>query len=120
VLAACTTLPAGDSPLAQARSEYNNAQANPQVAAYAAGELKRAAEGQAYPGENAQPAGFNRNRRRAAAHNERRGAGGHGSSHGASRRPEGGSRQASGGSSASAKPHAAPARPAKKRPLPFN
>ncbi|MGB8932239.1 MAG: DEAD/DEAH box helicase, partial [Anaeromyxobacteraceae bacterium] len=33
-------------------------------------ELKRAAEGQAQPGANAQPAGFNRNRRRAAAHNE--------------------------------------------------
>jgi len=44
VLAGCTTLPATDSPLAQARSEYNTAQANPQVAALAAGELKQAAD----------------------------------------------------------------------------
>jgi ATP-dependent RNA helicase RhlE len=38
-------------------------------------ELKRSAEGQAHPGADAQPAGFNRNRRRAAAHNERRASG---------------------------------------------
>lgn len=44
VLAGCSTLPAGDSPLAQARAEYNNAQANPQVAAHAAGELKQASD----------------------------------------------------------------------------
>jgi ATP-dependent RNA helicase RhlE len=61
-------------------------------------ELKRAAEGQAHPGASAQPAGFNRNRRRAAAHNEQRGAGGQGASHGSSRKPESGSsRPASGG-----------------------
>jgi outer membrane protein OmpA-like peptidoglycan-associated protein len=44
VLASCSTVPAGDSPLAQARSEYSNAQANPQVAAYAALELKHASD----------------------------------------------------------------------------
>jgi outer membrane protein OmpA-like peptidoglycan-associated protein len=44
VLASCSTVPAGDSPLAQARNEYNNAQANPQVAAYAALELKQASD----------------------------------------------------------------------------
>lgn len=44
VLAGCSTLPAGDSPLAQARAEYNTAQANPQVAAHAAGELKQASD----------------------------------------------------------------------------
>lgn len=42
VLAGCSTMPAGDSPLAQARSDYNNAQANPQVTSLAAGELMQA------------------------------------------------------------------------------
>jgi ATP-dependent RNA helicase RhlE len=37
-------------------------------------ELKRVSEAQASPGLDAQPAGFNRNRRRAAAHNARRGS----------------------------------------------
>jgi ATP-dependent RNA helicase RhlE len=42
-------------------------------------ELSRAASAQANPGEGARPAGMNRNRRRAAAHNARKspGAGGH-------------------------------------------
>jgi ATP-dependent RNA helicase RhlE len=40
-------------------------------------EMKRASEGQAMPGANAKPAGFNRNRRRAAAHNEQRASGRH-------------------------------------------
>ena len=31
MLAGCSTLPASDSPLALARNEYNDAQANPQV-----------------------------------------------------------------------------------------
>jgi outer membrane protein OmpA-like peptidoglycan-associated protein len=44
VLAGCSTLPASDSPLARARTEYSNAQANPQVAAHAAGELKQASD----------------------------------------------------------------------------
>jgi outer membrane protein OmpA-like peptidoglycan-associated protein len=43
-LAGCSTLPASDSPLSQARSDYNAAQANPQVAALAAGELKQASD----------------------------------------------------------------------------
>jgi outer membrane protein OmpA-like peptidoglycan-associated protein len=43
-LAACSTLPAADSPLAQARNAYSNAQANPQVTALAAGELKQASD----------------------------------------------------------------------------
>ena len=44
VLAGCSTLPASDSPLAQARNDYNNAQANPQVTSLAAGELKQASD----------------------------------------------------------------------------
>jgi outer membrane protein OmpA-like peptidoglycan-associated protein len=44
VLAACSTLPASDSPLAQARNDYSNAQANPQVASLAASELKQASD----------------------------------------------------------------------------
>ena len=44
VLASCATAPASDSPLAQARNEYSSAQANPQVAAYAALELKQASD----------------------------------------------------------------------------
>jgi len=43
-LAGCSTLPASDSPLAQARNDYSNAQANPQVTALAAGELKQASD----------------------------------------------------------------------------
>lgn len=42
VLAGCSTMPAGDSPLAQARNDYDNAQANPQVASLAASELMQA------------------------------------------------------------------------------
>jgi outer membrane protein OmpA-like peptidoglycan-associated protein len=42
VLAGCSTMPAGDSPLAQARNDYNNAQANPQVTSLAASELMQA------------------------------------------------------------------------------
>ena len=44
VLAGCSTLPASDSPLAQARNEYNDAQANPQVTSLAAGELRQASD----------------------------------------------------------------------------
>ena len=44
VLAGCSTLPASDSPLAQARNDYSNAQANPQVTSLAAGELKQASD----------------------------------------------------------------------------
>jgi outer membrane protein OmpA-like peptidoglycan-associated protein len=44
VLASCSSMPAGDSPLAHARSEYSSAQANPQVATYAALELKQAGD----------------------------------------------------------------------------
>src|ERR1700674_4243564 len=44
VLAACSTLPANDSLLAQARNDYSNAQANPQVTSLAAGELKQASD----------------------------------------------------------------------------
>lgn len=44
VLAGCSTMPAGDSPLAQARNDYNNAQANPQVTSLAASELMQARE----------------------------------------------------------------------------
>ncbi len=44
VLAGCSTLPASDSPLAQARDDYNNAQANPQVTSLAASELKQASD----------------------------------------------------------------------------
>jgi outer membrane protein OmpA-like peptidoglycan-associated protein len=43
-LAGCSTMPAADSPLSQARRDYNNAQANPQVASLAAGELKQASD----------------------------------------------------------------------------
>lgn len=42
VLAGCSTMPAGESPLAQARNDYNNAQANPQVTSLAASELMQA------------------------------------------------------------------------------
>jgi ATP-dependent RNA helicase RhlE len=78
-------------------------------------ELKRSAESQAHPGADAQPAGFNRNRRRAAAFNERRGGGGGGGR--SSSRGE--SRGSSSTSHAAPKPAAAPAKPAKRRPLPF-
>lgn len=44
VLAGCSTLPANDSLLAQARNDYSNAQANPQVTSLAAGELKQASD----------------------------------------------------------------------------
>jgi outer membrane protein OmpA-like peptidoglycan-associated protein len=44
VLASCSTLPEGNSLLAQARSDYSNAQANPQVTSLAAGELKQASD----------------------------------------------------------------------------
>ena len=44
VLAGCSTLPASDSPLAQARSDYSNAQANPQVTSLAAMELRQASD----------------------------------------------------------------------------
>ncbi|MDD5177198.1 MAG: OmpA family protein [Sterolibacterium sp.] len=44
VLAGCSSLPASNSLLDQARSDYNTAQANPQVATLAAGELKQASE----------------------------------------------------------------------------
>ena len=44
VLAGCNTLPASDSPLAQARNDYSNAQANPQVTSLAASELKQAGD----------------------------------------------------------------------------
>jgi outer membrane protein OmpA-like peptidoglycan-associated protein len=44
VLAGCSTLPASDSLLAQARNDYSNAQANPQVTSLAAGELKEASD----------------------------------------------------------------------------
>jgi outer membrane protein OmpA-like peptidoglycan-associated protein len=44
VLAACSTMPASDSLLAQARNDYSNAQANPQVTSLAAGELKQASD----------------------------------------------------------------------------
>jgi outer membrane protein OmpA-like peptidoglycan-associated protein len=43
-LAGCATLPAPDSPLAQARNAYSNAQADPQVTSLAAGELKQASD----------------------------------------------------------------------------
>ena len=43
-LAGCSTLPATDSPLAQARTAYSDAQANPQVMTFAAGELRQAGE----------------------------------------------------------------------------
>ena len=43
-LAGCSTLPATDSPLAQARSAYSEAQANPQVMTFAPGELRQAGE----------------------------------------------------------------------------
>ena len=44
VLTGCSTLPANDSLLAQARNDYSNAQANPQVTSLAAGELKQASD----------------------------------------------------------------------------
>jgi outer membrane protein OmpA-like peptidoglycan-associated protein len=44
VLAACGSVPTSDSPLAQARSDYSNAQANPQVASLAASELRQAGD----------------------------------------------------------------------------
>ena len=44
VLAGCSTLPASDSPLAQAREDYGSAQADPQVASHAALELKQASD----------------------------------------------------------------------------
>ncbi len=44
VMAGCSTLPASDSPLAQARNDYSNAQANPQVTSLAPSELKQASD----------------------------------------------------------------------------
>ena len=44
VLAACGSLPANNSLLDQARSDYGNAQASPQVSNLAAGELKQASD----------------------------------------------------------------------------
>src|SRR5471032_1290662 len=44
VLAGCSTLPASDSPLALARNDYGNAQANPQVTSLAPSELKQASD----------------------------------------------------------------------------
>jgi outer membrane protein OmpA-like peptidoglycan-associated protein len=43
-LAGCATLPASDSPLAQARIAYSNAQADPQVTSLAPGELRQASD----------------------------------------------------------------------------
>ncbi len=43
-LAGCSSMPAADSPLAQARNAYNNAQMNPQVTTLAAGELRQAGD----------------------------------------------------------------------------
>ena len=44
VLAGCNSLPASNSLLDQARNEYSNAQASPQVTSLAAGELKQASD----------------------------------------------------------------------------
>ena len=44
VLAGCSSLPANNSLLDQARSDYSNAQASPQVTSLAAGELKQASD----------------------------------------------------------------------------
>ncbi len=44
VLAGCSTMPASDSLLAQARNDYSNAQSNPQVTSLAAGELRQASD----------------------------------------------------------------------------
>jgi len=43
-VAACVTVPAGISPLEQARADYSNAQANPQVTSLAASELRQAGD----------------------------------------------------------------------------
>jgi outer membrane protein OmpA-like peptidoglycan-associated protein len=43
-LAGCSTMPASDSPLAQAHAAYTSAQADPQVTSLAAGELNQARE----------------------------------------------------------------------------
>ena len=43
-LAGCATMPASDSPLAQAHTAYSAAQADPQVTSLAAGELKQASD----------------------------------------------------------------------------
>ena len=42
VLAACSTTPTSDSPLAQARADYSDAQANSQVTWLAPSELRQA------------------------------------------------------------------------------
>lgn len=44
VLAGCSSMPASDSPLVLARSEYGAAQSNSQVSQFAAGELRQAGE----------------------------------------------------------------------------
>lgn len=44
VLSACTTMPAADSPLVQARNDYSAAQASPQVTSLAAVELRQASD----------------------------------------------------------------------------
>src|SRR5258706_9787226 len=59
VLAGCSTVPEGNSLLAQARSDYSNAQANPQVTSLAAGELKQASDSLDKP-NNAANKGENR------------------------------------------------------------
>ena len=43
-VAACVTVPAGISPLEQARADYSNAQANPQVTSLASSELRQAGD----------------------------------------------------------------------------
>jgi outer membrane protein OmpA-like peptidoglycan-associated protein len=44
VLSACSSLPAGDSPLTLAHNDYRAAQANPQVTTFASGELRQAGD----------------------------------------------------------------------------
>lgn len=44
VLAGCSSMPAADSPLVLARSEFSAAQSSPQVSQFAAGELRQAGE----------------------------------------------------------------------------
>jgi hypothetical protein len=44
VLAACSSMPVNNSQLDQARSDYNDAQASPQVTTLAAGELRQAGD----------------------------------------------------------------------------
>jgi outer membrane protein OmpA-like peptidoglycan-associated protein len=60
VLAACSSMPESDSPLAQARNDYSNAQSNPQVVSLAASELKQASDS-LDKANNAQSKGESRN-----------------------------------------------------------